>query len=126
MKSTVLIVDDHEMMRRFLGTFLSKNYEVYLAKDGIEALDWLEENENPSLIVTDIDMPRMNGYDFLNILKGNTNYSDIPVMMLSSANKSERRIKAYELGAHDVMSKPFNPRELELKLKTISTEVTLI
>ncbi|MFY0673447.1 MAG: response regulator [Bacteroidia bacterium] len=117
MKETILVVDDNEMMRNFLGAFLSKNYEVFLAEDGNVALEWLQQHDSPSAIIADIDMPNMNGYTFLNILMGNLAWSKIPVLMTSPDNKSESRIKCYELGALDVMPKPFNPIELEHKLK---------
>ncbi|MFY0673448.1 MAG: response regulator [Bacteroidia bacterium] len=125
MKETILVVDDNEMMRNFLGAFLSKHYEVILAEDGRDALEWLSVHETPSAIIADIDMPNMNGYTFLNILMGNTEWSKIPVLMTSPDNKSESRIKCYELGALDVMPKPFNPVELELKLNRF-THVNLV
>ena len=64
-------------------------------------------------------MPRMNSYDFINSLKGNDKFKNIPVLVLSSASKSENRIKAYSLGALDVLNKPFNPKELEMKISKI-------
>lgn len=115
----ILIVDDHDMMRKFLSTFLSRKFNVHMAEDGVEALEHLAENEIPDLIIADIDMPRMNGYDFLNELKANNEYKEIPVLILSSASKSENRIKAYSLGAIDVLNKPFNPKELEMKISKI-------
>ncbi len=115
----ILIVDDHEMMRKFLSTFLSRNFKVQMAEDGVEALEYLEENPAPALIIADIDMPRMDGYDFLNRVKEKPEWNQIPVLILSSKSKSENRIKAYTLGAVDVLNKPFNPKELELKIKNI-------
>ncbi|MGB0432623.1 MAG: response regulator [Bacteroidia bacterium] len=115
----ILIVDDHEMMRKFLSTFLSRTFNVEMAEDGIEALEYLKNNSAPALIVADIDMPRMDGYDFLNEVKSKPELKDIPVLILSSKSKSENRIKAYSLGAVDVLNKPFNPKELEMKIKNI-------
>ena len=118
MKDRILIVDDNEMMRTFLGTFLANHFDVYLAKDGMDAIEWLNNNELPKAIIADIDMPNMNGYTFLNVLMGNTTFSKIPVLMLSSPEAaSDTRIKCYKLGAQDVVSKPFNPVELELKIE---------
>ncbi|MBI1182706.1 response regulator [bacterium] len=125
MRETILVVDDNAMMRTFLGTFLSRTYDVYLAQDGEDALHWLSQNEPPSAIIADIDMPNMNGYTFLNIMMGNMGYAKIPVLMISPDNSSERRIKCYEMGAQDVMSKPFNPIELEHKLKRF-TQVSML
>jgi len=121
-QENILIIDDHEMMRKFLSTFLSRKYNVHMAQDGVEALEWLEKNDQPKLIIADIDMPRMNGYDFLNALKSTKN-NKVPVLILSSASKSENRIKAYSLGAIDVLNKPFNPKELEMKIDLISAQM---
>lgn len=124
-KKNILIVDDHAMMRSFLSFYLSKKFDVQLAVDGIDALEWLENNEAPSFIVVDLDMPRMNGYDFLNTIKGNPKYDATAVVVLSSASLSENRIKAYELGADDMIQKPFNPRELQIKLEQWNREMKL-
>lgn len=124
-KQNILIVDDHAMMRSFLSFYLSKKFNVQLAVDGIDALEWLEGKEAPSLIVVDLDMPRMNGYDFLNTIKGNSKYKSTAIVVLSSASLSESRIKAYELGAFDMIQKPFNPRELQLKLDQWNREMKL-
>ncbi|MBI1182705.1 response regulator [bacterium] len=121
-KEEILIVDDHEMMRKFLSTFLSRKYKVAMVGDGVEALEWLANNELPKLIIADLDMPRMNGYDFLNHL-ASTPAAKVPVLILSSASKSENRIKAYTLGAVDVLNKPFNPMELDMKIERISASM---
>jgi len=122
-KQNILIIDDHAMMREFLASYLSRKFEVHLAEDGIDALEWLETNEAPSLIIVDIDMPRMNGYDFLQTVQNRSSLEKTALVVLSSASESESRIKAYELGAMDVIMKPFNPRELELKLAHWKTEL---
>lgn len=124
-KKNILIVDDHAMMRSFLSFYLSKKFDVQLAVDGMDALEWLEGNEAPSFIVVDLDMPRMNGYDFLNAIKGNSKYQSTALVVLSSDTQSESRIKAYELGANDMIQKPFNPRELQIKLDQWNREMKL-
>lgn len=117
-KHTILVIDDHEVMRKFLETALKKNYNVVVKKDGLEALHWLEEGNMTDLVIADINMPNMDGIEFLKNIKASTFHHSIQVIMLSARNKSDDRIKCLEAGAVDYLVKPFNPKELELKIKT--------
>lgn len=112
---SVLIVDDHEMMQKFLSGYLKKHFEVEISTNGLEALEWLSDNR-PDIILADIDMPQMNGIEFLAEMKKDAYKREIPVIMLSSVSKSDSRVKCLELGAVDFVTKPFNPKELELKI----------
>lgn len=115
MSKSVLIVDDHEMMQKFLAGYLRKSFQIEVCENGVEALDWLGENK-PDIILADIDMPEMDGVEFLKRLKSDSYKKDIPVVMLSSINKSDSRVQCLQLGAIDFVTKPFNPKELELKI----------
>ncbi|MEI7895639.1 MAG: response regulator [bacterium] len=112
MRHKILIIDDEQTMRLLLEKFLSKNYDVVAKKDGKEALEWLEENL-PDLIISDIQMPNMDGYDFLTMLRKRGFTKHTPVIMLSGASeKSEDRVRCYQAGAQDYLTKPFSPVEL--------------
>lgn len=116
MKKKILVVDDEKSICLLLENFLSQDYDVVSMDDGIEALEWLEENL-PDLIISDIQMTKMDGYEFLiNVRKkGFTKHT--PVIMLSGKSESKERIKCYKLGAQDYLTKPFNPEELEELVK---------
>ncbi|WP_136806105.1 Hpt domain-containing protein [Desulfosediminicola flagellatus] len=103
----VLVVDD-SISVRFSITRLVKNqsWEAIQAIDGIDALEKLEEI-TPDVIILDIEMPRMNGYELLGMLRSNEAYSKIPVIMLTSRASEKHRKKAEELGARHYMTKPF-------------------
>ncbi|MEI7828590.1 MAG: response regulator [Prolixibacteraceae bacterium] len=111
MRQKILIVDDEKSIRLLLENFLSKNYDVESKADGVDALEWLEDNL-PDLIIGDIQMPNMDGYLFLEKVRQRGFTKHTPVIMLSGVESSKERIKCYRLGAQDFLAKPFNPEEL--------------
>ena len=112
MKKKILVVDDEKTTCLLLENVLSE-YTVIIKNSGIEALTWLENNL-PDLIITDIQMPEISGFDILKEirLRGFTKHT--PVIMLSGNTESKERIKCYQLGAQDYLIKPFNPEELKI------------
>ncbi|MDP5171523.1 MAG: response regulator [Bacteroidia bacterium] len=113
----MMIVDDSEFMRRFLSKFLGKKLSLTLVADGVEALQKLHGGYRPNVILADINMPNLNGFEFLEHLQASPLYRSIPVIMLSSNDDSNDRIKSLRLGAVDYILKPFNPIELELRIE---------
>lgn len=111
MKHKILIIDDEPSIRLLLENFLSKTYDVIVKSDGMDALEWLEGNL-PDLIICDIQMRNLDGYSFLEKLRHRGYTKHTPVIMLSGVESSKERIKCYQLGAQDFLSKPFNPEEL--------------
>jgi DNA-binding response OmpR family regulator len=119
MKSKVLIVDDKGEFRKLTKTILSSRYEVESAENGIAALSLLQSGYLPDVIVSDIMMPGLGGSDFLEQIKNSGAFKDIPVIMLSSIDKSEEKIKHINMGAHDYLEKPYNPAELLARIESI-------
>lgn len=115
----ILIVDDkkniHELLRRYLGI----SYKVEIAEDGISALKSLEMTPLPDLVITDLNMPHIDGFELITKLKGNVRWSAIPILVLSSRDESDTRIKCLQLGADDYLVKPFHPEELELRIQIL-------
>ena len=116
MKKKVLVVDDERTICFLLENFLSKDYQIVAKSTAEEALEWLESNL-PDLIISDIQMTDMDGYQFLKEIRYNGFLKHTPVIMLSSHTESKERIKCYQLGAQDYLSKPFNPEELKEVVK---------
>ncbi len=115
---TILIVDDNEANLLLLDTVLkSEQYQVVQAQDGLEALVKVKET-NPDLILLDIMMPNLDGYECCDRLKDNPDTNDIPIIFLSAKGKREDIIHGLELGAVDYMTKPFNRMELLLRVRT--------
>jgi len=111
----ILVVDDEITIRTLLERFLSNLYEVKALGDGQEALVWLQSGNMPDLMIVDLEMPNMNGFEFLQQVKSSGFFQAIPVLMLSGVDSSAERVKCLKAGALDFMIKPFNPEELLIK-----------
>src|SRR5438093_1568552 len=107
----VLVVDDHPDMRSYLERVLSRRYRVVLAKEGAEALEQAK-TVRPDLILTDVMMPRMSGYDLLKAVREDQKLRAIPVIFLTARAGTEARIESLEAGADDYVAKPFDENEL--------------
>jgi DNA-binding response OmpR family regulator len=116
MKKKILVVDDEMSICLLLENFLSKDYDVIAIHNGEDALVWLEGNL-PDLIISDIQMRKMDGYEFLTKVRQRGFTRHTPFVMLSARSESKERIKCYKLGAQDYLTKPFNPEELEELVK---------
>jgi len=117
MKKKILVIDDEQTIRLLLTNVLTKwDYDVVATVDGEEALKWLQTNL-PDLIICDIQMPKMDGYGFLDNLRNGGYTKHTPVIMLSGVESSKKRIECYQAGAQDFLSKPFNPEELRELIK---------
>ena len=114
----IMILDDSEFMRQFLGRFLEEKFVMTLVADGVEALEKLQTGYRPEVILADINMPRLDGFGFLEHIKASPLYASIPVIMCSAKDDSNDRIKSLRLGAVDYVVKPFNPIELELRIES--------
>lgn len=119
MKKKILIIDDELSIRMLLENYLSKTYDVVAKKDGLEGMNWLNEGNMPDLIVADIQMPNLDGFDFLKNIRSSGFYKNIPIIMLSGIESSQEKIKFLKLGANDYMVKPFNPEELSIRIELL-------
>lgn len=116
MKKKVLVIDDELTMRTLLDFFLGRSYEVTSVGSAIEALAWLD-NHLPDLIISDIQMNGIDGFEFLKTVRKRGYTRNTPIIMLSGKSESKERVKCYQLGAQDYLTKPFNPEELEEVVK---------
>ncbi len=119
MKKKILVIDDELSIRMLLENFLSKIYEVITKNDGMEGVQWLEQGNIPDLIVADIQMPNMNGYDFIKNIRSSGFFKEIPLIMLSGIESSQEKVKFLKLGANDYLVKPFNPEELAIRIELL-------
>ncbi len=113
----ILLVDDKVTIGRVLSMYLGKEYELVYREDALKAIEWLNEGNEPTLIITDIRMPHMSGIEFLHYIKQNELLKHIPVIMLSSEESTTERINLLEAGADDYILKPFNPMELKARIR---------
>ena len=116
-KDKVLIVDDMEMNRIILESILSADYEVIHAKDGLAAIDMLYNAlELPGIVLLDIMMPEMDGFEVLELIKSNTRTADIPVVFITAADIESTETRGLRAGAVDYVSKPFNPEVVKARV----------
>ena len=108
LKEKILIADDSEMNQMLLEEILSDKYEYVMAKDGTEAVDILEKNEDIDLVMLDINMPKMDGFGVLEIMNLRHWISEVPVIIISSESDVDFIRRGYDLGASDYISRPFD------------------
>ena len=109
-KRQILIVDDVELNRAILAELFQDSYEVLEAENGCQALELLEAHHDAILIVLlDIIMPVMDGFEMLQNMAHRTWKEEIPVVLITSENSDNALLKGYELGVSDIINKPFNP-----------------
>ncbi len=117
-KRLLLIVDDNPENRKVLGNLLINNgYEVGAAPDGQNALEFID-NEHPDLVLLDIMMPGIDGFEVCEKLKSNVDTRHIPVIFLTAKTSTEDIVRGFEVGGVDYVSKPFNSQELLARIKT--------
>lgn len=117
--STILVVDDSITMRRVSQRMLERaGYQVKTAKDGLDAIDILE-NLQPDLIMLDIEMPRMDGFEVLTYLRSTEKFIKTPVMMVTSRSGEKHRNRAFEIGANEYCGKPYQEEQILQTIKKL-------
>jgi len=113
---SILVVDDNRMNRLTLARSLElQGHRVSFAENGLQALEILQD-QAPDLILLDIEMPEMNGYEVLERLSANPRWRDLPVIMISAVEELDSVVKCIEMGAADYLNKPFNPVLLKARV----------
>lgn len=112
----ILAVDDTKSNLHILIELLSDEYDILVALDGKSAIDIINE-EKVDLILLDIMMPEMDGFEVCQILKSDDKTKDIPIIFITANNEEEAIEKAYEVGGNDYVTKPFKPKELKARVK---------
>lgn len=116
---TILVVDDVPVNIQLLNTYLSaEGYNVISAKDGSEAMDKVKEH-HPDLVLLDVMMPKMSGYEVCKAVKSDEATKYIPVILVTALNELEDKIKGMDSGADDFLSKPFNKLELLVRVRSL-------
>lgn len=118
-KKHILIVEDDAVMQALLKKIISKEYQVTAMWNGLEALRWIQAGNMPDMIISDIKMPEMDGYELVKNIRNSGLYRDIPLLILSGEEDSTTRIAFYKLHINNFIVKPFNPDELLVLTKLI-------
>ena len=113
----ILVVDDESRMRKLVRDFLQReNFEVLEAGDGSEALDLFFENQDVALIILDVMMPKMDGWQVCREVRA---YSKVPIIMLTARSDEKDELQGFELGVDEYISKPFSPKILVARVEAI-------
>lgn len=116
-KLKILVVDDEARMRKLVKDFLIKsNFEVLEAGDGEEAVDQFYENKDVALIILDVMMPKMDGWEVVREIR---KYSQVPIIMLTAKSDEKDELLGFELGVDEYISKPFSPKILVARVEAI-------
>ena len=110
-KPRILIADDNADMRDYIARLLGDRWTTELVEDGVAALDAINTNR-PDLVLTDVMMPKLDGFGLLKAIRGDNELRDLPVIMLSARAGEEARVEGLDAGADDYLTKPFSAREL--------------
>lgn len=117
-EKTIMIVDDKPIIAKMLMMNL-KDYKCIYHSNPLKCIRWMQENGLPSLIITDLRMPSMSGRKFLQFLKENEKYKQIPVLVLSSEDNAEEKRELFELGAIGYIVKPLNPHDVKSRVMNV-------
>ena len=112
----ILIADDSQTDVAIIGSILS-DYELFFAYDGVEALEQLAKYPNIDILILDINMPRMNGFEVLEQLKNYPEYKNLAVLILTNFDEIDNEMRGLDLGAVDYIRKPLNIRSLRKRLE---------
>jgi len=117
----ILVVDDETRMRKLVGDFLKKSgYQVIEAADGSEALDIFFEQQDIALVILDVMMPKMDGWQVCKELRS---YSKVPIIMLTAKSEERDELLGFELGVDEYITKPFSPKILVARVEAILRRV---
>jgi signal transduction histidine kinase len=116
---TILVIDDEMITRTTLAALLEKpNYRVEMAEDGIQGIEMAKEL-NPDVILLDVMMPRMNGYDVCKRIRSDPKIGEVPIIMITALDDQDAKLNGLVAGADDFLAKPFDTLELEIRLHTL-------
>lgn len=119
---TILLVEDHAEMRDFITQILSTKYRVLIARNGLEGLELLQTTSDPiDLIISDVMMPKMDGFEMLHQIKTLAKWAYTPMIMLTARAAEQDKLQALTIGIDDYLTKPFSVEELKVRIKNLLT-----
>ncbi|MEO9804607.1 MAG: response regulator [Reichenbachiella sp.] len=119
----ILVVEDHQAVRDYIIDVIGSDFKVKEASHGKQALEILQKGI-PDLIITDLMMPWMDGFELIEALEQNTEYSKIPIMVVSARTSDEDKMRVLELGVNDFLNKPFNVQEFHKRIKNLISKTS--
>ena len=118
-RKLVLLVDDEIAVLKLLEFILKKDYDLIIHHNGLEAISWMDEGNMPDLIISDLEMPYVDGLDFVRSLKTSGYYREIPIILLSAAYSSDDLAEKLPYNFDLLVPKPFNPSKLKESIQSL-------
>lgn len=118
-KKSVLLVDDELTVLKLLEFILKNDYNLVIHNNGLEAISWLDDGNLPDLIISDLQMPYVDGIDFVKSLKSSGYYRDIPIILLSAAYSLDDLASRLPYNFDLLVPKPFNPGQLKEHIQSL-------
>ena len=117
------VIDDSRAMRRIIGDIMkSLGFQVTEAANGRDALDRLEQEGEPDVVLVDWNMPEMDGLEFLKCVRADGRYGDLPIMMITTETEMERMAMAFTAGVNEFVMKPFDAETIASKLQLLGVQ----
>jgi len=119
---TILTVDDSPFIRKLLRVTLSgQGFDVAEAEDGVAALEWLAANDQPDIMITDINMPRMDGFGLVEAVRAQDRHAALPILVLSTESSDDKQDRGRAAGVDGWLVKPFSPAQLASAIESVSS-----
>lgn len=118
-RNVILIIDDEPSILKLLNFILSSTYDLVIKTSGIEAIAWLEEGNDPDLIISDLMMPYFDGSSLIKNLKLSGFYRNTPVIILSGADDLAQKVESMSFNVECYLQKPFNPAALKTSISEL-------
>ncbi|MBC6108989.1 response regulator transcription factor [Pedobacter fastidiosus] len=115
----ILIVEDDVFMQAILEEILSTTYIIEIRSNGMDALAYMQNGNIPDLVIADLNTPKLSGLELIQQVKVSDFFNSVPIIILSGEESSDKRIKCLDAGADDFVVKPFNPAELEARIRVV-------
>jgi len=121
MSKTILTVDDSPSMRMLLRSALTdQGHSIHEAEDGVAALEWLAVHDRPDLMITDINMPRLDGFGLVEAVRAKSEYEAMPILVLTTESSDQKKSRARDAGATGWIVKPFDPDKLAAAIRRVT------
>ena|ERR1700744_3682288 len=117
--SKILVIEDDKYMQLILTEYLNKLYEIESFNSVLDGLTYLQNGHTPDIIISDLNTPGVNGFELIKQLKASSLFNTVPIIIISGDDSSDKRIRCLNLGADDYIVKPFNPAELEARIRVV-------
>ena len=121
MRKQILVVDDDLTISKLINFILSKDYDIVIKENGADAIQWLEEGNNPALVISDLEMPYVDGASLIRNLRTSVFFRETPIFLISGADNLEVLVEKMPFQADTFFKKPFNHADLKSSVTAVLT-----